>query len=125
MPIQRATIDNLTDAFVIVKQMTNAELELGCGYRSLARRALAEIIEQQMALSIDDYLEGIGQEKEVVDRRNGTYRRNLLTALGDIEFHVPRTRHYCPTEPWLGIELRARYIDLDRIARISIPARGM
>src|SRR5262249_25318267 len=30
------------------------------------------------------------------DRRNGSYRRQLLTELGDIELAVPRTRRFAP-----------------------------
>jgi hypothetical protein len=30
------------------------------------------------------------------DRRNGYYRRHLLTELGDIELQVPRTRRFAP-----------------------------
>ena len=63
------TIDNLTDAFVIVKEVTSAGLELGGGYHALARKALAKIIEQQMALSINGYLEGVDNDEEIVDRR--------------------------------------------------------
>ena len=45
------------------------------------------------------------------DRRNGTYRRCLLSELGDIELNVPRTRHFCPTEILRGYARRAPEID--------------
>jgi len=111
MSIQRTTVENLSDAFVIVKQMTNTGFELGGGYRPLARKALAEIIEHELYRAVDHYLDGINDDDEIVDRRNGTYRRNLLTALGDIELRVPRTRHYCPTEVLRAYARREGEID--------------
>ena len=65
-------------------------------YHRLARQALAEIIEQQMATAVDRHLDQLGAE-DAPDRRNGHYRRHLLTTLGDIELCVPRTRRYSPT----------------------------
>jgi transposase-like protein len=72
-------------------------LDWGDGYRPLARRAIAEIIEIEMAAAVERWLESLEAEDEA-DRRNGYYRRSLLTELGDIELCVPRTRRYCPTE---------------------------
>ena len=111
MPPVRATIETISDAHAIVKEMTGSRFELGTGYRSLARKALAEIIELQMAQSVDAYLEDIADDEEIIDRRNGTYRRNLLTALGDIELQVPRTRHYCPTQVLKAYARREDEID--------------
>jgi transposase-like protein len=45
------------------------------------------------------------------DRRNGTYRRQLLTELGDIELAVPRTRRYCPSAVLRAYSRRASEID--------------
>ncbi len=45
------------------------------------------------------------------DRRNGTCRRCLPSALGDIERDVPRTRHFCPTGVPKGSARRAPEID--------------
>jgi hypothetical protein len=45
--------------------------------------------------AIDRYLDGLDAEDEP-DRRNGYYRRHLLTTLGAIELCVPRTRRYSP-----------------------------
>jgi transposase-like protein len=68
----------------------------GEGYRPLGRQALAEIIEAEMAAAVDRHLEGLEAE-DGADRRNGYYRRSLLTEPGDIELSVRRTRRYCPT----------------------------
>ena len=45
------------------------------------------------------------------DRRNGAYRRNLLSELGDIELKVPRTRRYCPVSVIRSYARRAPEID--------------
>jgi len=90
-----ATIESLPMAFEIVKAMQADGLDWGEGYRPLGRQALEEIIEQQMARAVEAYLERLEAE-DVCDRRNGYYRRHLLTELGDIELNVPRTRRYSP-----------------------------
>lgn len=110
MPLQATTIESLPEAMSIVKQMTNEGFELGGGYRPLARQAMAEIIETQMRLAVDQYLDGL-DDGEIVDRRNGTYQRHLLTALGDIELDVPRTRLYCPTDVLRAYSRREAEID--------------
>jgi len=83
-------------AFEFVKAMRADGLEWGEGYRPLARQALAQVIEEQMAAAVDRYLDQLDAD-ETADRRNGFYRRHLLTTLGDIELCVPRTRHFSPT----------------------------
>lgn len=99
-------------AFEMVKAMQAEGLEWGEGYRPLGCQALAEVIEDQMAMAVDRYLDQIAADG-VPDRRNGHYPRNLLTTLGDIELRVPRTRRYSPA----GV-LRAyarREAEIDRV----------
>ena len=99
-------------AFEMVKAMQAEGLEWGEGYRPLGRQALAEVIEDQMAVAVDRYLEQI-EADGVPDRRNGHYPRHLLTTLGEIELRVPRTRRYSPA----GV-LRAyarRETEIDRV----------
>jgi putative transposase len=97
-------------AFDVVKAMQAEGLDWGEGYRPLGRRALEEIIEDQMAAAVDRYLDQLGAE-DAADRRNGYYRRHLLTELGDIELNVPRTRRYSPTEVIRAYARRTREID--------------
>jgi transposase-like protein len=97
-------------AFEVVKGMQTDGLEWGEGYRRLGRQALEEIIEHQMAAAVDHYLDQLAAD-DVADRRNGYYRRRLLTELGDIELHVPRTRHYSPVEVIGAYARRTREID--------------
>jgi len=94
----------------MVKAMQGDGLEWGEDYRPYARRALAEIIEQQMAAAVDRHLDRLGID-DAPDRRNGHYRRHLLTALGDIELCVPRTRRYCPSEVMRAYARREAEID--------------
>src|SRR6266540_2804566 len=95
MSQRAATIASLPKAFEMVKAMQAEGLDWGEGYRPLARQALEEIIELQMAQAVEAYLEQL-EADDVADRRNGYYRRRLLTELGDIELNVPRTRRFSP-----------------------------
>jgi transposase-like protein len=47
----------------------------------------------------------------VADRRNGYYKRHLLTTLGDIELCVPRTRRYSPVAVLRAYARREAEID--------------
>lgn len=110
MSQRAATITSLPMAFEVVKAMQADGLEWGEGYRPLGRQALEEVIEGQMAAAIDRYLDQLAAD-DVADRRNGYYRRHLLTELGDIELHVPRTRRYSPVEVIRAYARRTREID--------------
>jgi putative transposase len=48
-----------------------------------------------MMQAIDQHLDRMAA-MDKADRRNGSYRRHLLTELGDIELAVPRTRRFAP-----------------------------
>lgn len=110
MSQRAATITSLPMAFEVVKAMQAEGLDWGEGYRPLGRQALEEIIEGQMAAAVDRYLDQVAAD-EAADRRNGYYRRRLLTELGDIELQVPRTRRYSPTEVIRAYARRTREID--------------
>jgi putative transposase len=110
MSQRAATIKSLPMAFEVVKAMQADGLEWGEGYRPLGRQALQEIIEEQMAAAVDRHLDQLGAE-DAADRRNGYYRRHLLTELGDIELQVPRTRRYSPVEVLRAYARRTREID--------------
>lgn len=110
MSQRAATITSLPMAFEVVKVMQADGLDWGEGYRPLARQALEEVIEDQMAAAVDRYLDQLAAD-DAADRRNGYYRRHLLTELGDIELQVPRTRRYSPTEVIRAYARRTREID--------------
>jgi putative transposase len=110
MSQRAATITSLPMAFEVVKAMQADGLDWGEGYRPLGRQALEEIIEGQMAVAVERYLDRL-EADDAADRRNGYYRRQLLTELGDIELNVPRTRRYSPTEVIRAYARRTREID--------------
>jgi putative transposase len=110
MSQRAATITSLPMAFEVVKAMQADGLDWGEGYRPLGRQALEEIIEDQMASAIDGYLDRLAAD-DAADRRNGYYRRHLLTELGDIALQVPRTRRYSPVEVIRAYARRTRQID--------------
>jgi len=112
MSQRAATIESLPMAFEVVKVMQANGLDWGEGYRPLGRQAIAEILEDRMSAAIDAYLDGLGAD-DAPDRRNGSYRRHLLTELGDIELNVPRTRRYSPVEVVRAYARRAP--ELDRV----------
>ena len=110
MPQRAATIESLPMAFGFVKAMRADGLEWGEGYRPLGRQAIARIIEGEMAAAVDRHLAALDSDSGP-DRRNGTYRRGLLTELGDIELRVPRTRRYSPIEVLRAYARRSPEID--------------
>jgi transposase-like protein len=85
------TIKSLPAALAMMKAMQAEGLGWGEDWRPLARQAVAEIIADRMHEAIDAHLLRVADRGEA-DRRNGTYRRRILTELGDIELSVPRTR---------------------------------
>jgi hypothetical protein len=88
-------IRSLPQAFEVIKQM---ELSAGweSDYRFAAREALVRILEDRMEDRLERYLRDIG--RRLSDRRNGYFSRHLLTEIGDIELHVPRTRGWSAVE---------------------------
>ena len=101
---QTATIENLPEAFEVVKTMQTDGLDWGECYRPLGRRALAEIVEGRMAEDVDRWLGNL-------DGAAARDRRNLLSEPGDIELKVPRTRRYCPVSVIGSYARRAPEID--------------
>jgi transposase-like protein len=107
---QAVTIRSLPEAFEVVKAMQAQGLEWGEGYRPLGRRAIAELLESQMAQAVDAHLERMAALDQA-DRRNGYYPRHLLTELGDIELAVPRTRRFAPIEVVRAYARRPERVD--------------
>jgi putative transposase len=107
---QAVTIRSLPMAFELVKGMQAQGLDWGEGYRRLGRDAVADILQSQMGQAIDEHLERMAALDEA-DRRNGSYRRHLLTELGEIELAVPRTRRFIPKEVLHAYARRAEHLD--------------
>ena len=127
---QSVTIRSLPRAFDVVKGMQAQGLEWGEGYRGLGREAIAVILAGQMDRAIDEHLDRMSALDQA-DRRNGAYRRHLLTELGDIELAVPRTRRFAPIAVVRAYARRAEQLDrmilacfvLGLSVRKSLPSR--
>jgi hypothetical protein len=99
------TIRSLPAAFAMMKAMEAEGAEWGEDYRAGARQALAGLLEGRMDQLIDEHLERMAELGQA-DRRNGCYRRWLLTELGDLELAVARTRTFRRSR-WCGPMLGA------------------
>jgi len=95
---QAATIKSVPHAFRMLKAIEAQGIEWGEDYRVAGAHALKEVLEGQMARAIDRRLAEMaalgGPGSGPGDRRNGCYRRRLMTELGEIELAVPRTRTF-------------------------------
>jgi putative transposase len=107
---QTATIKSLPAAFAMMKAMQAEDVEWGEAYRAAASQALAEILEGRMEQLIDAHLERMAELGQA-DRRNGCYRRWLLTELGAIELAVPRTRTFSALKVVRAYARRAKDVD--------------
>ncbi len=107
---QAVTIASLPRAFELVKGMRAQGLEWGEGYRGLERAAIAAILAGQMGHAIDEHLDRMAALDQA-DRRNGSYRRHLLTELGEIELAVPRTRRFASIAVVRAYARRAEQLD--------------
>ena len=107
---QTATIRSLPAAFRMMKGMQAEGLEWGEDYRGAAQQALTELLEGRMDQLIDEHLERMAELGEA-DRRNGCYRRWLLTELGAIELAVPRTRTFSALKVVRAYARRAKDVD--------------
>ncbi len=107
---QSATIKSLPHAFRMMEEMQVQDIEWGEDYRHAARAALKDVLEGRMAAGVDRHLEDMAARDEA-DRRNGGYRRWLMTELGEIELSVPRTRTYSALEVVRAYARRAGHVD--------------
>jgi transposase-like protein len=91
---RRAQLASLPEAFEVIKEMRNGEGACwGEDVTAATRKAVAQVLEERMELAVDRHLAEI-ESRGGEDRRNGSYSRHLLGGLGDVELHVPRTRHF-------------------------------
>ena len=119
---QAATIKSLPAAFRMMKAMQAGDVEWGEDYRASARHALAELLEGRMGQLLDEHLERMA-EVDQADRRNGYYARWLLTELGMIELHVPRTRTFSALKVVRAYARRAK--DVDRMILACFRPRAL
>lgn len=90
-----ATVKSVRQAGRVIKRLMNHHPEGWGDLKEAGREGLRRCLEEEMGHRVRSWLEDcLGRGKQ--DRRNGSYRRHLLTALGDIEVSIPRTRHFSP-----------------------------
>ena len=106
---RRLMIRSLPQAYEVIKEMElSAEEDLD--YRQAGREAVVKMLEERMRDRIDMHLKEIAS-RGGSDRRNGAFSRHLLTELGDIELHVPRTRRMSGVEVVRAYGRRGRGIN--------------
>jgi len=79
-------------------------------YRGACRNTAAQLLVERMQARVGEHL-GRCKQDGVRDRRNGSYRRHLLTEMGDVELTVPRTRRYAPVEVVERYARRVKAVD--------------
>ena len=107
---QSVTIESLPAAFRMMKAMRAQGVEWSEDYRSAAGAPLKDILEARMDDLIACRLDDMAR-REIADRRNGRYRRGLMTELGEIELAVPRTRAFSALEAVRAYARRGAHID--------------
>ena len=107
---QAATTKSLPHAFRMMKAMQAQGIEWGEDYRQAGALALKDVLEGRMAAGVDRHLEEMAA-RGAADRRNGSYRRWLMTELGEIELSVPRTRSWSALAVVRAYARRAAHID--------------
>lgn len=106
---RRTVIKSLPQAYEVIKEM-GLSTEEDSDYRQAGREAVVGVLEERMKDRIDLHLAEIASRGES-DRRNGSFSRHLLTELGDIELHVPRTRRMSGVEVIRAYARRAKEIN--------------
>jgi transposase-like protein len=109
---QIAAVRSLKQASRVIKQMEHQSPEWMPDLRELGRKALRRVLHQHMQRQVRRYLAESARHG-VADRRNGSYSRHLLTALGDLELCVPRTRRFSALAVVQAYARRER--DVDRL----------
>jgi putative transposase len=114
---QVAAVRSVKQAVRMLKHM-QVQAPEWVDYREAGREALSRILEARMHGLLGNRLAELAAAG-VADRRNGAYRRELLTTLGAIELQVPRSRTFSPTavirayarrEPWIDRVILACFV---------------
>lgn len=106
----KAMIRRLNEAVKDVRAMGAQSFLTGEDYRGACRGTLSQVLGSRMQARVDEQLIR-SKQAGVADRRNGSYRRHLLTEIGDVELTVPRTRRYAPVEVLQRYARRAHTVD--------------
>ena len=107
---QGAAVRSVKQAERVIKQMQHQSPEWMPDLHELGRKALCRVLHQHMQRQVRHYL-AEAERQGVADRRNGSYSRHLLTALGDLELKVPRTRSFSALAVLQAYARRERHVD--------------
>jgi transposase-like protein len=117
----RVVINSLPQAYEVIKEMNLDTDQENSGYRSAGRRSLETILEERMQERISWYLDQMARLGEP-DRRKGYFSPHLVTELGDIELHVPRTRRFIPV--LIVLACFVLRISTRKVAQALVPVLG-
>lgn len=105
-----ALVKSVPEAIRTMKAMGAQGFLVGEDYREAARKAVAAVLYGRMEARVSSHLEA-ARCGGLADRRNGSYRRHVLTECGDVELEVPRTRHFNPIAVVRAYARRAAQVD--------------
>lgn len=112
-----AAVRSVKQAVRILKHM-NVQSPEWAGIHEERLEATKRLLEERMHQRVGNYLADL-EARGVADRRNGSYRRHLLTGMGDVALCVPRTRTfsgvgvieaYARREPWIDRVILASFV---------------
>lgn len=106
---QVAAVRSVKQAVRMLKHM-QVQAPEWVDYRDAGRDALARILQERMHGLVGNRIAELAAAG-VADRRNGAYRRELLTSLGVIELAIPRSRTYSPRGLIQAYARRERWVD--------------
>lgn len=106
---EHPAVHNVTQAMRMLKSLPVQSPELA-PIRELSRGAIRQALEAVMDARIERYLGNL-RSGPGTDRRNGHYRRWLLTGMGELELQVPRTRTRSAVEVLQAYARRERSVD--------------
>jgi putative transposase len=106
---EHPAVHNVTQAMRVLKSLPVQSPEMA-PLREMSRDAIKAALETFMEQRIERYLGDVGRGAGS-DRRNGHYRRWLLTGMGEVELAVPRTRTRSAVEVLETYARRERAVD--------------
>ena len=105
-----ALVNSVSQAMHIIARLDDQSVFSDATWQQESREAVANVLHGRMVARVSAHLETCRAEG-VADRRNGSYTRHVLTALGDVAVEVPRTRTFNPSGLLAAYARRAPEID--------------
>ena len=105
-----ALVNSVSQAMHIMARLDDQGVFSDVTWQQESREAVVNVLQGRMAARVAAHLEDVRAEG-MVDRRNGSYTRHVLTALGDLALEVPRTRTFNPSKLLTAYARRAPEID--------------